>query len=474
MVIKKKDSSLQDDKNKDGKDGKVVPKKELRFKTVFRNVILDVLRARGYKEYDDDNEWDFFWADVRWVSSNLHTNVTNSKRLDDHQRVNHFPNHFELTRKDSLAKNLKRAQKNLLRDGQAAEAAEYDFLPQSFVLPGEYGPFLEEFKKGFGAYEYDSKSAIDNRELKCARKSSGNDNVWIMKPVGGLQGKGIFLFNKLCEISDWKKGVAWTSDDPQAETYLAQRYIANPYLVGGRKFDLRLYALVTSYSPLKVWIYREGFARFSNHRFSMAKSDIKNAFVHLTNVAIQSQDSNYNSETGCKWSTTSMRKHMNFTFGEEATNKCFHEMQNVIIRSLLAVQKVIINDGNCVELYGYDLMMDTTLKPYLIEVNASPSVSADTEGDYKLKFGVLDDMMTIVDMEKKLTGQEEHIGGFDLAYNGAMIKQPPAYELQSHIGCKSDHGQSMRQLSRIYGAQKVGPSSGCKQPPYRKKKSGGH
>lgn len=117
MVIKKKDSSLQDDKNKDGKDGKVVPKKELRFKTVFRNVILDVLRARGYKEYDDDNEWDFFWADVRWVSSNLHTNVTNSKRLDDHQRVNHFPNHFELTRKDSLAKNLKRAQKNLLRDG---------------------------------------------------------------------------------------------------------------------------------------------------------------------------------------------------------------------------------------------------------------------------------------------------------------------------------------------------------------------
>ena len=47
----------------------------------------------------------------------------------------------------------------------------------------------------------------------------------------------------------------------------------------------------------------------------------------------------------------------------------------------------------------------------------SPSVSADTEGDYKLKFGVLDDMMTIVDMEKKLTGQEEHIGGFDLAYN---------------------------------------------------------
>ena len=51
----------------------------------------------------------------------------------------------------------------------------------------------------------------------------------------------------------------------------------------------------------------------------------------------------------------------------------------------------------------------------------SPSVSADTGDDYRLKFGLLDDMMTIVDMEKKLTGQEEHIGGFDLAYN---VREP--------------------------------------------------
>lgn len=70
-----------------------------------------------------------------------------------------------------------------------------------------------------------------------------------MKPVAKSQGKGIFLFRKLKDITDWKKGEYQPQPDPTKEapeTYVVQRYIDDPYLIGGRKFDLRCYLLVTS------------------------------------------------------------------------------------------------------------------------------------------------------------------------------------------------------------------------------------
>mgnify|MGYP005997296979 CR=1 FL=1 len=60
---------------------------------------------------------------------------------------------------------------------------------------------------------------------------------------------------------------------------------------------------------------------------------------------------------------------------------------------------------------GYDLIIDADLKPWLLEVNASPSLSANTKEDYTMKSEMLNGMLDVVDMEGVLRGDEEHVSG---------------------------------------------------------------
>ena len=115
----------------------------------------------------------------------------------------------------------------------------YNFYPTTYNLPGDYYLFVEEFKKTAGTV------------------------WWIMKPIAKSQGKGIFLFNKLQQIAQWKNDFRWKPESPQAEPYIVQRYIINPLLIGGKKFDMRIYVLVVSCDPLRIYIHKEGLVRFA-------------------------------------------------------------------------------------------------------------------------------------------------------------------------------------------------------------------
>jgi tubulin polyglutamylase TTLL9 len=97
-------------------------------------------------------------------------------------------------------------------------------------------------------------------------------------------------------------------------------------LFGGRKFDMRIYALCLSYQPLTVYLYRAGFARFAHDRYD--NSDLDNLCKnidddidkHLTNVAINISAPTYVKRIGGKWFLGNLKNFMLCKIGIEKTN----------------------------------------------------------------------------------------------------------------------------------------------------------
>lgn len=108
--------------------------------------------------------------------------------------------------------------------------------------------------------------------------------------------------NKLSQVKRWSR-----ENKAQAKSYVISRYLDRPLLIGGKKFDLRLYVLVTSFRPLRAYISRHGFCRFCTVKYNASLTSMDNMFVHLTNVSLQKHSDTYNDIHGGKWAVENLR-----------------------------------------------------------------------------------------------------------------------------------------------------------------------
>lgn len=100
-------------------------------------------------------------------------------------------------------------------------------------------------------------------------------------------------------------------------------------------------------------------------------------------------------------------------------------------------------------------MIDSTLKPWLIEVNGGPSMTANTDFDCKLKCGLVDDVLTIVNLEGIITGEEMTVGAFDLIVNkGTNVLKSPYSETQTNLGWRTDRKANYKHLLKEFFIRK--------------------
>ena len=169
---------------------------------------------------------------------------------------------------------------------------------------------------------------------------------------------------------------------------------------------------MTSYEPLRVYVYKEGLARFASESYS-TKFNKNNRYMHLTNYSINKKNEKFvknedkeHDDVGFKWSLTAFCNHLQ-QVGIDM-DLMWSRIYDVILKTLSCSESYVLQAmkkngmyrSNCFEIFGFDILIDSDLKPWLIEVNLSPSLSPDSPLDMTIKTNLLTDTYNLVGIRR--------------------------------------------------------------------------
>ncbi|XP_017485281.1 PREDICTED: tubulin polyglutamylase TTLL13 isoform X2 [Rhagoletis zephyria] len=325
------------------------------------SIIGRVSKALGFKLVKEGKLWNILWTDSL-------PGVELYKSMKRFQQINHYPDMMEICRKDLLSRNLNRMLKLFPRD--------YKIFPKTWIFPADYG---------------DAINYANNNNFK------SKPATFIIKPDSGAMGRGIWLTNDLKSINP-------------SERMICQTYINKPLLIDGYKFDLRVYTLITSVDPLRIFVYNEGLARFATNKYVEPTTENScDLFMHLTNYSVNKRSSQYdlcdNDDCGSKRKFSAinnwLRRHNHDVDGFWAN------IDDIIIKTVLSAWPMLKHNYHacfpthdkiqaCFEILGFDILVDSKLKPYVLEVNHSPSYHTHELVDRQVKKALIRDTLLMV------------------------------------------------------------------------------
>ncbi|CAI4229145.1 unnamed protein product [Auanema sp. JU1783] len=290
-----------------------------------------------------------------------HLKSAQYKTMMPYQKINHFPGAFHIGRKDRLWTHISNRQQHF--------GSEFDIIPRTYILPNE-------------------KAAL------CEHLKGHPERYVIIKPPASARGTGISVTNKMKDIC-------------MKTPIIAQHYIHRPLTINGAKFDLRFYAYCPCLEPLRVYIYNEGLVRFASVEYSTCLSTVSNKYMHLTNYSINKlaeKDGVLDSPVP-KWTLSELWEY----FEEKGINSVDvrQRIDDVIIKAFISCEKAIRDHMAkylrygfiCHELFGVDILLDESLRPWLLEVNISPSLHSGTTLDAAVKGPLAKDVLNMAGIE---------------------------------------------------------------------------
>ena len=262
----------------------------------------------------------------------------------------------------------------------------YEIFADKF--PSDYNYMLE-------TYSYpDQKEEIEEKFKNYKLKN--NNDIWMVKPNLGSLGLQISLLTNYSQI--------------KLKKYLITKYLHNPHLIKGYKYDLRFHALVSSIKPLKLYLYNEGLARLASEKYNFSISDPHNKYSFLTNLFINKKNKGkfvypkdlIDMEESNLWNLETFQRYC--ARNNISYDKIISEVGDIFIKMMLTVRNKIIKDiqktnldtSNFYHIIGFDIILDENLKPYLLETNRRCGIRNDNDAEKYYTYNMIADTLNIL------------------------------------------------------------------------------
>lgn len=193
-----------------------------------------------------------------------------------------------------------------------------------------------------------------------------SDWLWILKP--SVINKGIDI--SVCK--DWEGALGSLESVPDIREWVLQRYIADPLLIHGNKFHLRVYVLCVG--ALQVYVFDRILMLLAAHKYN--KDDLDDIYCHLTNTARAAETQHFDEENYVK-----ILEDLPFFLGDKTASRLktvesiknqIHSITGELFRAFENEYTVFAPMPHCFELYGLDFLVDDALGVHLLEVNPGP------------------------------------------------------------------------------------------------------
>jgi len=262
--------------------------------------------------------------------------ICENKAPTNIKMCNHLEFHYHLSNKKAMFFNMNQYYLAMKKD-------PFDTLPLTFhIRNGLEDPEFTKFASYYQNIEskiiqqqqqLSSQNTLKSADLKDTLENTKSTlsisnqtiekNIWIIKPGENTnRGNGIQVLREFEEI---KKAITGngplltaapneSKGKPPPRTYIVQKYIERPLLINKRKFDIRMFGLISSINGfLKGYFYEEGYLRTSSKEYTL--KNLQKKSIHLTNDAVQSKTDDYGKyETGNKLSFPDFQKYLDQTY----------------------------------------------------------------------------------------------------------------------------------------------------------------